>query len=87
MQEKSWKFLNRIKEQVENNKVIIYMKGTPQMPQCGFSSKTSERLNIAEQKFAYVDILKILKLDKLPKISRLANLPSSLFKWRIHRWM
>ena len=28
--------LDRIKEQVENNKVIIYMKGTPQMPQCGF---------------------------------------------------
>ena len=34
--------LDRIKEQVENNKVIIYMKGTPQMPQCGFSSRTAE---------------------------------------------
>ena len=34
--------LERIKEQVESNKVIIYMKGTPQMPQCGFSSRTVE---------------------------------------------
>ena len=36
--------LERIKEQVQSNKVILYMKGTPQMPQCGFSSRTAEAL-------------------------------------------
>ncbi len=30
--------LDRIKEQVESSIIIIYMKGTPQLPQCGFSS-------------------------------------------------
>ena len=30
--------LERIKQQVETHPVIIYMKGTPQLPQCGFSS-------------------------------------------------
>lgn len=29
--------LDRIREQVTGNPVILYMKGTPQMPQCGFS--------------------------------------------------
>jgi monothiol glutaredoxin len=28
----------RIKEQVTGNRVVLYMKGTPQMPQCGFSA-------------------------------------------------
>ena len=48
--------LDRIKEQVENNKVIIYMKGTPQMPQCGFSSRTAEALKQCGVEFAYVNI-------------------------------
>jgi monothiol glutaredoxin len=29
--------LERIKQQVEGNPVVVYMKGTPQLPQCGFS--------------------------------------------------
>ncbi len=33
--------LERIKEQVENNPILIYMKGTPQFPQCGFSSRAA----------------------------------------------
>ena len=36
--------LERIKEQVESNPIVIYMKGTPQLPQCGFSSRTAEAL-------------------------------------------
>jgi monothiol glutaredoxin len=36
--------LERIKQQVETHPVIIYMKGTPQLPQCGFSSRTAEAL-------------------------------------------
>ncbi|HNW79563.1 MAG TPA: monothiol glutaredoxin, Grx4 family, partial [Candidatus Competibacteraceae bacterium] len=33
--------LERIKEQVENNPVVIYMKGTPDAPRCGFSHRAS----------------------------------------------
>ena len=36
--------LERIKEQVEGNPIIIYMKGTPQFPQCGFSSRAAAAL-------------------------------------------
>ena len=49
--------LDRIREQVSSNAVILYMKGTPQMPQCGFSSRTAQALMECEQEFAYVNIL------------------------------
>lgn len=49
--------LDRIREQVESNPVIIYMKGTPQMPQCGFSMRASEALKQCGQEFAYVNVL------------------------------
>lgn len=49
--------LDRIRDQVESNPVIIYMKGTPQMPQCGFSMRAAEALKQCGQEFAYVNIL------------------------------
>lgn len=36
--------LQRIKEQVTSNPVVLYMKGTPQMPQCGFSAMAVQAL-------------------------------------------
>ena len=35
----------RIQEQVSANRVVLYMKGTPQFPQCGFSALTVQVLN------------------------------------------
>ena len=49
--------LERIKNQVEAHPLIIYMKGTPQLPQCGFSSRTAEVLKSLEVEFAYVNVL------------------------------
>lgn len=49
--------LDRIKEQVESNPVVLFMKGTPKMPQCGFSSRTSEALKSCGHEFAYVNVL------------------------------
>jgi monothiol glutaredoxin len=49
--------LERIKQQVESHPVIIYMKGTPQLPQCGFSSRTAEALKSLEIEFAFVNVL------------------------------
>ena len=34
----------KIKQTVQGNKVVLYMKGTPQMPQCGFSAKAIQIL-------------------------------------------
>ena len=36
--------LSKIEEKVKNNKVMLYMKGTPDFPQCGFSAHTVEIL-------------------------------------------
>jgi len=48
----------RIKEQVEGNRVMLYMKGTPQFPQCGFSALTVQVLNACGVKdFASVNVL------------------------------
>ncbi len=46
-----------IKQQIEQNNVIIYMKGTPQFPQCGFSSKAVMLLKSCGAEFASVNVL------------------------------
>ena len=49
--------METIREQVENNAIILYMKGSPNQPQCGFSARTVQALMECGQRFAYVDIL------------------------------
>jgi len=49
--------LERIREQVENNPVVIFMKGTPQFPQCGFSARAAEALRDCGGSFSYVNVL------------------------------
>lgn len=49
--------MDTIKEQIESNPVILYMKGNPNQPQCGFSAKAVEALMGCGKRFAYVDIL------------------------------
>jgi monothiol glutaredoxin len=49
--------LERIDQQVKGNAIVIYMKGTPQFPQCGFSSRAAAALQDCGEKFAYVNVL------------------------------
>ena len=49
--------IETIKEQIENNDILLYMKGSPNQPQCGFSARTVQALMACGQRFAYVDIL------------------------------
>ena len=46
----------RIKDQLENFPVILYMKGTPDFPQCGFSAQAVGALKAVGARFAYVNI-------------------------------
>jgi monothiol glutaredoxin len=46
----------RIKEQLENNPVLVYIKGTPDFPQCGFSGQTVAALKAIGRPFSYVNI-------------------------------
>lgn len=49
--------MDQIKEQVEGNNILLYMKGSPNQPQCGFSARTVQALMACGEKFAYVDVL------------------------------
>ena len=46
----------RIEEQLSSNEVLLYMKGTPDFPQCGFSGQTVAALKAIGKPFAYVNI-------------------------------
>ncbi len=46
----------KIKEQLENNPVLVYIKGTPDFPQCGFSGQTVAALKAIGRPFSYVNI-------------------------------
>ena len=48
---------NQIKETVDTNDVVLYMKGTKEMPQCGFSSRVAGVLNYMGVEFADVNVL------------------------------
>ena len=47
----------KLKQQIEENNILIYMKGTPYEPQCGFSAKTVQALIECDAKFSYVDVI------------------------------
>lgn len=46
----------RIEQQLKSNPIILYMKGTPDFPQCGFSGQTVNALKQIGKPFAYVNI-------------------------------
>lgn len=46
----------RIEEQLESNQVLLYMKGTPDFPQCGFSGQTVAALRTIGKSFAFINI-------------------------------
>ena len=65
----------RIKEQVTSNPVVLYMKGTPQMPQCGFSAMAVQALQACGvAQFASVDVLADPEIRE--GIKRYANWPT-----------
>ena len=49
--------MDRIKQVLNNNKVVIFMKGTPEAPQCGFSAASIEILKSFPYPFKGVDVL------------------------------
>ncbi|RKZ78361.1 MAG: Grx4 family monothiol glutaredoxin [Gammaproteobacteria bacterium] len=49
--------MEHIKQSIESNPVILFMKGTPEFPQCGFSSRASQALAACGAEFAYINVL------------------------------
>jgi len=71
--------LDLIKEQIAENSVLLYMKGTPQFPQCGFSARTVEALMQVGKPFAYVNILE--NQDIRAELPKYANWPTFPQLW------
>lgn len=49
--------MEHIKQAIEANNIILFMKGSPEFPQCGFSSRASQALAQCGAEFAYIDVL------------------------------
>lgn len=68
--------MQAIKEQIEFNPVILYMKGSPDQPMCGFSARTVQAVMECNQKFAYVDVLSNPDIrSNLPKYANWPTFP------------
>ncbi|MGD0501140.1 MAG: Grx4 family monothiol glutaredoxin [Steroidobacteraceae bacterium] len=48
--------IERIKSQLSSAPVVLYMKGTPDFPQCGFSAQTAGALKACKAQFAHVNV-------------------------------
>ena len=66
----------KLKEQIKSNPVLIYMKGTPYEPRCGFSARTVQALIECVSQFSYVDILENNDVrTTLPKVTDWPTFP------------
>jgi monothiol glutaredoxin len=63
-----------IAEAIAENRVILFMKGTPDQPMCGFSARTSAALQSMDTQFAAVDILPDPRIRQ--ELSALSNWPT-----------
>ena len=64
----------RIKETVTTNDVVLYMKGNPKFPQCGFSNMATQILDACNTKYVSVDVL--ADQDIREGIKQYANWPT-----------
>lgn len=68
--------LEKIKSQIKENPILIYIKGSPDAPECGFSAQAVQALSSCGEKFAYVDILKYPEIrTELPKYANWPTFP------------
>ena len=63
-----------IEDAIKSNPVILFMKGTPEQPMCGFSARTAGALQTLEAPFAAVDILPDPRIRE--ELSALSNWPT-----------
>ena len=68
-----------IRDQIAKHPVLLYMKGTPQFPQCGFSARAVEALSQIGRPFAYVNILE--NQDIRTTLPQIANWPTFPQLW------
>lgn len=70
-----------IRNQISANAVILYMKGTPDAPECGYSAAAVAALKQSGKPFAFVNVLQSpFVREKLPKLSNWPTFPQLFIK-------
>ena len=73
--------LDRIKQQIATHPVVLFMKGTPDFPQCGFSAQTVAALRACGADFAHVNIFEDPELrEALKRYSQWPTYPQLYVK-------
>ena len=68
--------IEELENQVKDNPILLYMTGSPEAPQCGFSSKVSQILIACGKPFSFVDILSNPEIRaNLPQFSNWPTFP------------
>ncbi len=68
--------IEKINNQIADNKILLYMKGSPDKPECGFSQRASQILMACGKEFSFVDILSNPEIRKeLPSVSEWPTFP------------
>lgn len=68
--------IEEIKQQIQKNPILLYMKGTPVSPKCGFSLKAVRIVSSCTTSFAYIDVLAHTDIRyALPKFSNWPTFP------------
>ena len=68
--------MDRIKAEVEGHPVVLFMKGTPQFPMCGFSSRTVQALKACGAPFHAINVLEDAEVRaNLPRFSNWPTFP------------
>lgn len=65
---------DRIKQQVASDKIVLYMKGTPEQPQCGFSARVVQLLNACGAKYTTFNVLADAEVRE--GVKRFSNWPT-----------
>ena len=71
--------VEKIKQQITENPIIVYMKGSPKLPSCGFSSQVAQVMINCGEQFAFVDILQ--HPDIRAELPKFANWPTFPQLW------
>ena len=71
--------LEKIQRQIAENPILLYMKGSPKLPSCGFSAQAVQALSACGERFAYVDILQ--NPDIRAELPKYANWPTFPQLW------
>jgi len=73
--------IERIEDQLSSHAVVLYMKGSPDFPQCGFSAQTVQALGACNAKFMYINILEDLEVrEALKEYSQWPTYPQLYIK-------